>query len=326
MSGGMSVGMNGGMSGGAKRGATRRRFLAISAAATLAPGAGLAASDRIDVRRWKGLALGAVAEITIRGPAARAERALIAARQSIRAAEALFSLYDSQSVLSRLNRDGSVRPPAPFRALLSICDDAHRATGGRFDPTVQPLWRALAEGGDAAAARRLIGWDRVDIGDPVRLGPRQALTFNGVAQGFATDMATAALAAEGFDETLVNIGEFRAGAGDWRVGVEDPDEGLVRTAALSRAAIATSSPAATMVGGAPHILHPDAGPIGGPDGAPPRWSTVSVEAREAAIADAASTAFCLMDVAEIEAAMPRLRGLARVTLVAKGGDVRVLSG
>ena len=37
---------------------------------------------------------------------------------------------------------------------------------GAFDPTVQPLWLALATGGDAHAARRPIGWDRVHLSRP----------------------------------------------------------------------------------------------------------------------------------------------------------------
>ena len=195
-----------------------------------------------------------------------------------------------------------------------IADRLHLATEGRFDPTVQPLWRALATGGDADAARRLIGWRRVRLGTPTTLGAGQALTLNGVAQGYATDMVTDALAAEGFADVLVNIGEFRAGDGDWRVGVEDPEEGLVRTATLRSRAIATSSPAATRVGGAPHIF--------GPEGDAPIWSTVSVEADTAAMADGLSTALCLAGEADAIRIARSLPGVRRLTLVAKGGDMR----
>ena len=74
----------------------------------------------------------------------------------------------------------------------------HRATGGAFDPSVQPLWQALARGGDVEAARALTGWERVTIGQDITLAPGQALTFNGIAQGFATDVVTDLLASRGF--------------------------------------------------------------------------------------------------------------------------------
>lgn len=291
----------------------RRRFLAISAAALTA------APARAETARWRGRALGAEAEITLRGPGESTDRALAAARVALARAEALFSLYDPESALSRLNRDGALTAPPPeLTAILHLSDEIHRATEGRFDPTVQPLWRALATGGDAAQAQRLIGWDRVRLGDPLHLGPGQALTLNGVAQGFATDMVSAALAAEGFSETLVNIGEFRAGDGDWRIGVSDPAAGIVRVARLSRGAIATSSPFADRVAGGAHIL--------GPRGEAPRWSTVSVEAETAALADALSTALCLGGRPLAARAALRLRGVRRVTLVDEEGNLRTVFG
>lgn len=264
---------------------------------------------------WRGVALGAAATITLRGDESRAEAALARARLALEEAEALFSLHRPTSALSVLNRDGAVRAGPLFTALLRISDQLHRATGGRFDPTVQPLWRALAEGGDLSAARRLIGWERVGIGARTRLGEGQALTLNGVAQGFATDLVSEALAAEGFHETLVNIGEFRAGAGDWRVGVAEPDGVVLRAARLSGGAIATSSPGAMTVGGAPHILSPT--------GAAPVWTTVSVEARTATVADGLSTALCHADAAEAARIARAIGGVRRLTLV-RDGDFRVV--
>lgn len=300
---------------------TRRRVLSIAAAASLAPlaaGAGaVSKADRVETRRWRGLALGATAEITLIGPADKADRALAGARLTIRMAERLFSLYDPESMLSRLNRDGALTGPAPFHALLDLADRLHQITGGRFDPSVQPLWRALAKGADAAAARRLVGWDRVGLGPRITLAPGQALTLNGVAQGFATDMTAEALASAGFDRALVNIGEFRAGDGDWRIGVDDPTAGPVGALTLSRGAVATSSPGATVIGGAPHILDPDGAGAA-------RWSTVSVEASTAALADGLSTAFCLMSRREIAAALAAAQGATRARLVNHAGDVETI--
>ncbi len=261
----------------------RRRFIAITAAAVASP-KGAAAEAR-----WRGVALGAEAEITLRGPGGDA--ALQHALATLRLAEAEFSLYKPASAISRLNRDGAIRPSPVFRKLLTLCDQLHRKTDGLFDPTVQALWTALAGGGDADAAKALVDWSRVDLVDQIRLSPGQSLTLNGVAQGFAADLVSEALTKTGFTETLVNVGEFRAGAGDWRIGVAAPDGALLEIVSLTGGAVATSSPAATTVGGRSHILSAA--------GRQPRWNTVSVQAPSAALADGLSTALCLADEAEM---------------------------
>lgn len=261
----------------------RRRFIAIAAAAAAAP-AGAGATTR-----WRGVALGAEAEITLRGEGAK--DALAHALNALRSVEAEFSLYQQDSAISRLNRDGWIRPSQTFRALSDLCDRLHHGTNGLFDPTVQALWLALARGGDERAARVVIGWSRIERADSIRLGHGQSVTFNGVAQGFAADRVSAALAEAGFAETLVNVGEFRAGEGAWRIGVAAPDGALLDIVTLSDGAIATSSPAATMIGGRSHILNVA--------GRRPQWSTVSVAAPSAALADGLSTALCLADEAEM---------------------------
>ena len=119
----------------------RRRFLSISAACMLATPA------RAQIHRWQGRALGAEVDITLHAPAEIAEPALDRARGSLDAVMAQFDLFDPASTVSRLNRTGHLdAPDVMFRRLMQACTQVHAATGGLFDPTVQPLWRALAEG------------------------------------------------------------------------------------------------------------------------------------------------------------------------------------
>ena len=227
--------------------------------------------------------------------------------------EQLFSLYDPHSTLSILNRHGNLSlPPLDFVALFDVSDHVHRVSGGLFDPTVQPLWEALASGGNIEAAKALIGWKRVlfDAGE-VRLALGQAVTFNGIAQGFATDRVADVLADHGLSETLVNIGEFLGSGGPWRIGLSDPHYGMMGTRSLHNGAIATSSPQATLVGKRGHILHGAQEPL---------WSTVSVEADDAATADGFSTAFCLAPLSVIRAAVGQ-HGIRRVTIVDLQGDL-----
>ena len=55
------------------------------------------------------------------------------------------------------------------------------------------------------------------------------------------------------------------------------------------------------------------------------WSTVSVEAESAALADALSTAGCMMDADALHRAATALGGVRRITLVTHAGDLRSLS-
>ncbi len=285
----------------------RRRFLSISAACMLATPA------RAQIHRWQGRALGAEVDITLHAPAEIAEPALDRARGSLDAVMAQFDLFDPASTVSRLNRTGHLdAPDVMFRRLMQACTQVHAATGGLFDPTVQPLWRALAEGQPPEAARALIDWSRVrHSAASVTLGEGQALTFNGIAQGFATDLVAEALRDAGLERTLVNIGEFRGTGGPWRVGISVPEIGLIGTRTLTSSAIATSSPKAVPLGGQGHILHGHA---------KPRWSTVSVEAATATMADGFSTALTMARLEDIRAAVGTF-GIRRITLVSDQGDV-----
>jgi thiamine biosynthesis lipoprotein len=262
----------------------RRRFLALSAAALATPAQGQT--------RWQGRAFGAYCSLTA----------------LIEAIEADFSLH-RPSALTALNATGHLPDPSPaFRALMELAEAIHHLTDGAFDPTVQPLWQAAAEGRANTAP---IGWHYVQRGPGITLQPGMALTFNGIAQGFGADAVKAHLAAHGFTHALIDMGEATALGGPFRLGLSDPTYGQLATRTLTGTAIATSSPQATLVNGQPHILHPR--------GLPPLWSTVSVQATTAALADALSTALVFLTADQIS----RLRhpGLIRVTLVDLDGNL-----
>lgn len=281
----------------------RRRFLLLSAAA-LAPVAGHAQTLTI----WQGRGLGTALTLRLAGvDPAQAHLMFEKVQAEIALIEQQMSLY-CDSALVRLNRDGHLTGPSP--ALLEVLDLAgqvHDATGGAFDPTVQPLWQATALGQETAAARDLIGWARVQItSEVIRLDRGQQLTLNGLAQGWAADRIAALLRRQGFGNVLVDMGELVA-LGDgpakagWPAAIAGPDGRILRNGALADRALATSSPLGTMIGaGRPHIL--------GPQGQPTLWQTVSVSAPRAVVADALSTAFCLMDSPAIMAALQAFPG------------------
>lgn len=275
----------------------RRRFMQVVAAAVAVGGVPAQAAE------WRGTALGADVAVMLRGPGADA--ALADLPGLLAQIEGTFSLYRS-SELTAINAAGGGLPSALMARALALCDRLHGLTGGVFDPTVQPLWRALADGGDVAAGQAAVGWRRVSRDGGVRLAPGQALTLNGMAQGLAADLLRDWLAARGFRQALVDMGEQAALGGPFRLGIADEAGALLGTATLRGTALAVSSPGALQIGGRGHILHPA--------GLPPRWTTVAVEADSAALADGLSTALVFADRAAVPALRRAEPGLRRVWL------------
>jgi len=295
---------------------TRRRFLTIAAAAAALPGAALSTTPAF---RWRGTALGAEASLTLVGvDGAHAERLARGIEAEILRLEDIFSLYRPGSALSRLNRDGGLEmPPPELVELLGLCGAIHDATGGAFDPTVQPLWTlhagAAAKGRAATAieiaqARALTGWEGIAFGaDRIALRPGMALTLNGIAQGAIADRVAARLAAEGLTDVLVDMGEVvglghRPDGTPWQAGIADPEGAILARVGLGGRALATSAPGGTLIDpgrGLGHILDPRTG------GAGARWRVVSVSARRAALADGLSTGLALMERAAIDHALAR---------------------
>ncbi|SOC16993.1 FAD:protein FMN transferase [Rhodobacter maris] len=291
---------------------TRRRFLTITAGLA---GLGLAPA-RAEIHEWRGIALGASARILIAHPEAEAITAAAAAE--IARLETVFSLTRADSALMRLNASGRLDDP-PFELLdcLALCDAVHAATAGAFDPTVQPLWALYAErfsAGRAPSRAEIaqvlprIGWGRVEVDSScVTLAPGQALTLNGVAQGVIADRVAGLLRARGLSDILIDTGEFHAlggrpGGGGWPVRLAAGGEvELTNRGLASSSALGTSFDAAGRVG---HILDPRTG-----QPAPPRWRLVTITAPQAGLADALSTAACLMpETADILAALAGFEG------------------
>ncbi len=299
---------------------TRRRFIAISAAAT-ASCAGAGPSLGRGAATWRGVALGASASIRIEGLSSdEAADMLDACVQEISRLEAIFSLYRRDSALSRLNRDGALLKPAPdLLAVISTARGVNRVSGGAFDPTIQPIWdlyaRHFRQGAFPATAGpppervenalKHVGLDKV-VATPAAIRFRSrgmALTLNGIAQGYITDRVADLLRSHGVSNVLVNVGEIRALGGPkdrthWAIGIADPNGNGAggRQIALADQAIATSATSGTAFDGDGrfgHIIDPRSGYPA------QQRRQVSVVADSTTLADAYSTAFCLLDPHDI---------------------------
>ena len=301
--------------------AGRRRFLRILAAVpglALTSAYGLAQADGAREPRalhsWYGTALGADARIQVVHEDAAEGTAILARCQAeIELLESTFSLYRENSVLSKLNAQGKLTSaPDEFFELLRISQEVYAATEGYFDPSVQPLWNVYASAvkpeltNEALLFLRIsdcrdrIGFHHVDLtshGVNFRK-PGMALTLNGIAQGYLTDRLVALLRRAGLHSALVETGESygmgnHPGGHAWRLGVPDPRTPgrLTRVVSLENRAVATSAPSGTIfdrAGQFHHLFNPHTGRC------TRDWSSVTVKAPSAAIADALSTAFSAM--------------------------------
>ena len=229
-----------------RRGPARRQVLKILAASAVLP-LGIAGlrmfGPQSTFHAWQGEALGAVASMQLwHVNAGHAQRTLARMAAEVRRLEGVFSLYQPDSEISRLNRDGVlVRASRDMRVVLESARAMAEASGGAFDPTVQPLWQlyerhfgqagANPSGprpGAIDAARQLVDYRGIDIEESaVRFAAQgMAVTPNGIAQGYITDVIADILRNEGFDHVAIELGETRVlgthpEGRPWQVGLRD---------------------------------------------------------------------------------------------------------
>ena len=262
--------------------------------------------------------------------------ALDAAVAELRRLQAVLSLFDPASQISRLNRDGILRAPDPdFLAVLAMARRMHAASGGRFDPTIQPLWQvwaaASADGalpslGAVEAARRLIDFGAVGVDAQAVwfARPGMGLTLNGIVQGHACDRVLQVLRDHGIEDALVDAGEFaalghRADDAPWQVAIRDPHgRGFAVAAEALEGCLAVSGDDEcrfTADRSEHHILDPLTGH------SPRDLALLAVRAPSAALADGLSTAGFVVGP-EAAGAMAARFGATIVAWVTKAGEVR----
>lgn len=318
---------------------TRRRFIAVTAVAAGTMGLGRPVSAA-SLHSWRGVALGAAASIRLaHADGAEARRLIDACVAEITRLERIFSLYDDRSAVVRLNAAGRLElPPLELVELLARAATVSAATDGVFDATVQPLWRRYAEhfasadadpaGPDLADVLTLVDWRGVRVA-PDRISfarPGMAVTLNGIAQGYVTDVIAALLRREGMTQVLVDLGELRAlgthpDGHPWRVGLADPADpsGIALQTPLSDMALATSGGYGTRFeasGRFNHLMDPRSGHFA------PASRSISVVAADATTADAASTALSLLPLGEAPGVLRRL-GASRAFVLGPEGPLTI---
>jgi len=289
-----------------------------------------------------GLAFGTTVTIKVlHDDAQAADSAIQYALQQVRLVDALMSLHQERSQIFQLNRRGSLQAPDKHVLhVLAFSQQLAKLTAGAFDITVQPLWdlfsRAHAQGNlptpeQIAAAKPLVDWRQLDVNrQQVRLrGAGTAITLNGVAQGYAVDLAIDALRDRGVRHALLDTGEFgamgrKSGDQHWALGIGNPrqHEAISAVVSMDGRKVATSGDYATFF--SPdyrhhHIFDPATGD------SPVELASVTVVAPTGLLADGLSTAFMVMGAEKSFALAVRMPNVDAL-LIDKGGALRKTSG
>ena len=318
---------------------SRRNMLSISGASLALAGSVFGLRTLVGAPqpvRWYGEALGAFSSITLwHSDPKVASRAIRKMLVEVDRLDKVFSLYRADSEINALNRAGRLeRASLDLLEVLDISRFVSDLSAGAFDPTIQVLWRLVAQGGaqrvdsqDYREARALIDYTNVTVANRsvVFARPGTELSLNGIAQGYITDRITEILGNEGFESAVIELGELRAlGSspdGDaFRVGLVDPLSPVDIDAEVDlRSALAVSGGYGMTFGSVSdhHILDPHSGKSAA------GLLQVAVMADKAVSADALSTAIY---VAGENGALAILAGFpgARARIVRDDGSAQFI--
>lgn len=265
--------------------------------------------------------MGTTATLTLAGPDSSALAPLAArALRNFERVDSLMSNWTATSEVARLNR--ALADATPYDALavqpetgrvLGAALHIAAASGGAFDPTVEPLVRLWGFLGgrparpDSAAidavlprvGHRALAWDAPRrVLQPARAGLQ--IDLGGIAKGYAVDCVRDSLMRMGVTDALIDLSGNIAQLGSppgrehWRLGLRDPakPDATLGTLTLTRSAVATSGDYEQFVAADGrrygHILDPRTGwPVDS-------LASVTVVMDSAMEADAWATALCVM--------------------------------
>ncbi len=159
--------------------------------------------------------------------------------EQLRRVDASLSMFNPQSVLSRINRGEDVEPDSMFLTVFARGMEVAANTGGLYDITVAPLCNAwgfgFKQGVEVTSSvidslLQFVGYGKVSLRDGriVKADPRCQLDCSSIAKGFGCDAVASFLRQQGVQDFMVEIGgEVMAGGKNndgqaWRIGINKP--------------------------------------------------------------------------------------------------------
>ena len=228
---------------------SRRKFLKIAGAVATIPvmaGTLRALAPQGRQYTWQLDVMGTLAELALwHNDPPVADRTIREVRAEVSHLNGIFNLFEGNSEISRLNRDGYLDTPSwELREVLTVARSFSELSDGAFDITVQRLWDLYAahfwsgtgrsrdiDGAALQVAERLVDYRLVEISSGrVALGRRgMGITLNSIGQGFVADRIADMLRDRGFDHIYADLGEIRLigespDGRPWRIGLRDPKD------------------------------------------------------------------------------------------------------
>lgn len=313
-----------------------------AACAILLAALGWSCSGRPSYTVVEGVMLGTTLRIVADVRDASSQELYAAVMTLDRQAKASMSIFDSTSLLSRLNRNQTDSVDTHIAFNLRLADSIGALSDGRYDVTVKPLVEAWGFAGkeaetdpDIDSILAFVGREKVRVVDGrlVKDDLRVQLDFNSIAKGYTVDLLAALVESFGAENYIVDIGgEVRCRGvnregGPWRIGIETPFDGnmsdgdfLQRRIALTEGGLATSGnyrrfyldAAGNKVA---HTIDPRTG-----RSALSRLLSVTVVAPTCAEADALGTMFLAMGADDALAKAESLPGIKVYFILAGDGD------
>ena len=191
-----------------------------------------------------------------------AEQAVKSTEKRIEELENRLSRTKADSLVSGLNRDGSIRHLTyDYWNLIARAKEYRDATNGAFDITIAPIMDAWGFTGDQFRVPeqselnellKHVNSDEIQVQEEpsysVTLGEGQAIDLGGIAKGYTSDLVEQTFRANGIESGKISLGVnvFVLGGkpdgSDWRVGIKDPrnESGLAAILSLRDAYAITS--------------------------------------------------------------------------------------
>jgi FAD:protein FMN transferase len=277
-----------------------------------------------------GTAFGTTVSITVTANSeTQSNHAIDAGFAEIHAVHKAASLFDAGSEISRLNMAYRLDQPSfMFRHIAQISDMLHHLSQGAFDPSIQPLWSMWQNGPpseqDVADALARVGWQHFSMSDQhASLANHAALSFNGIAQGYAADRVMFAVREAGAIAASIDTGEIGRLNADGALAIQHPRHnvslGLLK---ITDGFVAVSGDYATSF--TPDFLHhhifdPKRG------FSPRELASVAVVAPTGAFADGLATAFMVMGVEKSLACLRQVQACSAL-FMDKAGAITLSPG
>ena len=184
----------------------------------------LSCNSRADYYSFDGFALGTTYHIVYQSPVGKNNKAMLAkvmaaAEQAFEEINLSLSVYEPQSIISKVNRNEDVTLDSLFVNLFKRAGEITDLTGGAFDISAGPYFE---RGGFGAGERvqssqaqldsiaAFVGMDKMRIEGQklIKSDPRATLNANAIAKGYTSDLVGLRLLGLGITDFLVEIGRI----------------------------------------------------------------------------------------------------------------------